>query len=86
MGGCVGCCFLEAEYICIHLLYPHSCHFCFQVRVFLPPRHVLIRMHYRQKMGHPVVEYTKGPPYPGGQHPGLRTKQEVRLKYLLVKN
>ena len=37
-------------------------------------------------MGHPVVQYTKGHPYPGGQHPGLRTKQEVRLKYCLVKN
>ena len=53
--------------------------------VFLPPLHVLIWLHYGQTMGHPVVESTKGPTYSEGQHPVLRTKQEVRLKYCFVK-
>ena len=52
--------------------------------VFLPPLHVLLWLHYLQTMGHPVVESTEGPTYPGGYHPGLRTKQEVCLKYYLV--
>ena len=76
---------MAAYYICIHLLYPHRRHFCVQMRIFLPPRHVLLHLHYRQTTGHAFVESTEGPPYPRVQHPGLWTKQEVRLKCRLVK-
>ena len=76
---------LAAEYICIHLLYPRHYHCCVQMWVFLPPRDVLLRKHYRQTKGYPIVESTKVPPYPGGRHSVLRTKQEFHLKYCLVK-
>ena len=54
--------------------------------VFLPPCHVLLRLHYRHTMFHPVVESTKGSTYPGDHHLFLRAKQEVCLKYCPVKN
>ena len=36
--------------------------------------------------GHPVVESSEGPPYPGGHHLGLRSKQEGFLDFRLINN
>ena len=48
------------------------------MRILLPPRHVLLQLHFYQTTGHPLVESTKGPTYSGICHPGLRPKQDSR--------
>ena len=48
--------------------------------------YVLLWIHSRHTLGHPVTESTKGPPDPGFRHPGLQVKQEVLLNNCIVEN